>query len=219
MELPDNDDVSPDHDVDVLTSAETLLRDEFGQAWQHYRHLETMRSQYLAFSFTITLASLAVAIPLLAHSTRTISSLLLIGVFVQLYCLIVGSLYFNVRKIRIVLSHYRKTIQSVRCYFYDRAQDFTYDTGRLNITRRTYAIAGWRPLRIQATSESILLTFLLIGGLAESICTISAFTLSLMWWETTLVVLLFAGAMTVVASVSTFAWIHRNDEYTSRARQ
>jgi len=219
MELPDADGVSPENDVDVLKSAETLLRDEFGQAWQHYRHLETMRSQYLAFSFTITLASLAAAIPLLAHATKTIGTLLLTGVFVQLYCLIVGSLYFNVRKIRIVLSHYRKTIQSVRSYFYDRTQDLAYDTGRLNITRRTYAIAGWRPLRIQATSESILLTFLFIGGLADAICTVNTFTLSLTWWQATLVVVLFVGVATVIASVSIFAWVHRNDEYTSRARQ
>jgi hypothetical protein len=54
--------VAKDNDVDVPTSAETLLRDEFGQAWQHFRHLESMRSQYLAFTFTITLASLAAAI-------------------------------------------------------------------------------------------------------------------------------------------------------------
>ena len=67
MALSNTDDAVKDSRADVLTSAETLLRDEFGQAWQHFRHLETMRSQYLAFAFTITLAALAAAIPLLAN--------------------------------------------------------------------------------------------------------------------------------------------------------
>jgi hypothetical protein len=36
---------------------------EFDQAWTHYRHVESMRTQYLGFFFTISLGSTALAVP------------------------------------------------------------------------------------------------------------------------------------------------------------
>jgi hypothetical protein len=137
-----------------------------------FRHLEAMRGQYLAFAFTITLASFAAAIPLIA-SIDDISGniLLLVAVFLLSYGLTLGSLYFSVRKIRIALGHYQQEIEEILSYFCHRARsDFHYDTARLNITNRTYAVLGWRLFRLQTTSESILAAFLAIGGAAEAIC-------------------------------------------------
>jgi hypothetical protein len=221
MALPETEDAEKDNDVDVLASAETLLRDEFGQAWQHFRHLETMRSQYVAFAFTITLASFAAAIPLIASIGEVDSvTVLLVGVFIQLYCLILGSLYFSVRKIRIVLAHYRRTIEDVRHYFYRRTKpDFGFDIRRLDISREAYAVLGWRLFRLQTTSELILIALLAIGGVTEGICAFSVFTLTHTWWQATLIVILSTCVATIVAAVGRFAWIQREDEFSSQAHQ
>jgi hypothetical protein len=221
MVLPDSDGVTKGDHVDTLASAETLLRDEFGQAWQHFRHLEAMRGQYLAFAFTITLASFAAAIPLVANiGENTSTVVLLAGVFIQLYCLILASLYFSVRKIRIALAHYRKIIDDIRRYFYDRARDdFDYNTGDLTITGQGFTILGWRIFRLQTTSESILIAFLVISGAAEAVCVGSIFTLTPAWWHVTLVVVAFACVVVVIAAVSRFAWVQRGDEFSSQAHQ
>ncbi len=221
MAQPDSDGVVKDDDVDVLTSAETLLRDEFGQAWQHFRHLETMRSQYLAFAFTITLASVAAAIPLIANIEEISSIILLLAaVFILLYCLILGSLYFSVRKIRIALAHYRKIIEDIRRYFYHRARsDFNYDTEHLNITGRTYTVMGWRLFRLQTTSELILVAFLAISGVAEAICAASIFTLTPTWWQATLTVASLLCVTLVIAAVLRFAWVQRGDEFSAQSHQ
>jgi len=221
MAQPDSDGVVKGGDVDVLTSAETLLRDEFGQAWQHFRHLETMRSQYLAFAFTITLASLAAAITLIANIDEINSVVLLLtAIFVLLYCLILASLYFSVRKIRIALAHYRKLIEDIRHYFYHRARsDFNYDTEHLDITGRTYTVLGWRIFRLQTTSESILVAFLAISSVAEAICVASIFTLNPTWWQATLTVASFLCVTLVIAAVSRFAWVQRDDEFSAQSHQ
>jgi hypothetical protein len=213
--------VTNDNDVDVLTPAETLLRDEFAQAWQHFRHLESMRSQYLAFTFTITLASLAAAIPLIANFGENSSLVLLLtGVFILLYSLILASLYFSVRKIRIALAHYRQVTEEIRYYFYHRARsEFHYKTDRLNITGRTYTVLGWRLFRLQTTSESILMVFLVIAGVAEAICASSVFTLAPAWWQWTLAIFSLTCVIVVIAAVSRFAWVQRDDEFSSQSHQ
>jgi hypothetical protein len=43
----------------VLTKAEILLCHEFDQAWDHYRHNETVRSQYLGYFFALAVGSAA----------------------------------------------------------------------------------------------------------------------------------------------------------------
>jgi hypothetical protein len=221
MAQPDPVGVVKDDDVDVLASAEALLRDEFGQAWQHFRHLETMRSQYLAFAFTITLASVAAAIPLIANIEEISSIILLLtAVFILLYCLIIGSLYFSVRKIRIALAHYRKIIEDIRHYFYHRARsEFDYDTEHLNITGRTYTVLGWRLFRLQTTSELILVAFLAISGVAEAICAASIFTLAPTWWQATITLASLLCVTLIIAAVSRFAWVQRDDEFSAQSHQ
>jgi hypothetical protein len=207
--------------TDVLTPAETLLREEFSQAWQHFRHLESMRSQYLAFAFTITLAALAAAIPLIGDiGGASGNTLLVVGVFVSLYCLIIGLLFFSVRKIRIALAHYRRTMDDVRHYFYCRARsELDYDTASLTITGRRYAVLGLRLLRLQTTSEAVLLTLLAIGGVAEATCTVGVFAVGPAWWHVVLILGLCLFVGLVVAAVVRFAWIERHDEFAAQAHQ
>lgn len=160
MVSPDSGDPVTQDRAAVLASAEALLHEEFGQSWQHFRHLETMRGQYLAFAFTVTLASLAASIPLVAGVDEIDGTTLLpAGVFVLLYCLVIGFLYPS--------------------------------------TDRTYTVLGWRLFRLQTTSESILVAFLAIGGVAEAACTGGLLTLAHTW----------------------FAWVQRDDEFSSQVHQ
>lgn len=217
MAAPDPADAGKDDDA-ARTAAEALLRDDFGQAWQHFRHLETMRGQYLAFAFTVTLASYAAAIPLIANIEQIDSVVVLLaGVFVQLYALVLGSLYFSVRKIRVVLAHYRRTIEDIRNYFYDRAKtDFDFDTRRLDISRQKYAVLGWRLFRLQTASEVILIAFLVASAVAEAICVFVTVTLTPPWWQASLVLILFTCVATIVTAVIRFAWTQRQDEFSAQ---
>jgi hypothetical protein len=221
MVSPDSGESVTQDRAAVLASAEVLLREEFGQAWQHFRHLETMRGQYLAFAFTVTLASLAASIPLVAGVDEVDgTTLLLAGVFVLLYCLVIGFLYFSVRKIRIVLAHYRRTIEDIRHHFFHRARgDLGFDVARLDLADRTYTVLGWRLFRLQTTSESILVAFLAIGGVAEAACAGGVLTLAHTWWQATLAVVSFVCVGLVLAAVSRFAWVQRDDEFSSQVHQ
>lgn len=126
----------------------------------------------------------------------------------------------SIRKIRIVLAHYRRTFEGIRHYFYHRAGDaFGYDTAGLNITGRTYTVLGWRIFRLQTTSESILMAFLVVGGAAEAVCAGSIFTLTPTWWQATFAVASFVCVALVIAAVSRFAWVQRDDEFSSQAHQ
>jgi hypothetical protein len=108
----------------------------------------------------------------------------------------------------------------VRSYFYGRARgDFAYDTERLNIAGRTYTVLGWRLFRLQTTSESILLVLLVIGGVAEVVCTGSVLALAPNWWQAALIIVTLTCVMAVIAAVSRFAWVQRGDEFSSQSHQ
>ena len=42
--------------VGSVPLSEKLLLSEFSEAWNHYRHVETMRTQYLGFFFAMMIA-------------------------------------------------------------------------------------------------------------------------------------------------------------------
>ena len=97
------------HDNQYTTAqAELLLRDEFAQAWNHFRHLEVLRSQYLSFAFSITLALLAGTVPLVITPRYVPEVILLAAGIGMIYALIVGSLYLSIRKIRHLLRYFQR---------------------------------------------------------------------------------------------------------------
>jgi len=90
-----------------LTKGEILLCHEFDQAWEHYRHNETTRSQYLGYFFALTVGSAAFGTQ--AVNSRSLSSaldLLLLGAFVLTFAFLTGFVYLGIRKAAVVLTHY-----------------------------------------------------------------------------------------------------------------
>lgn len=97
------------------TRKQQLIR-EWEQAWNHNRHLESTRSQYLGFFFTVTLASVSVSIGLMKgvadkDQPAVLTGLLVLGFVVFLITL---ALFTAIKKIGYVLAQYSTIVNSVR---------------------------------------------------------------------------------------------------------
>lgn len=79
------------------------------EAWAQYRHMETMRGQYLGFFFTAVLGVAAVAGPQLADDSTlsTSSALLTIATLATGLQILSGFLYVAVTRLNKVLAHYK----------------------------------------------------------------------------------------------------------------
>jgi hypothetical protein len=98
----------------------TSERDElkwrlWAESWNHSRHLETMRSQYLGFFFTASLAVAAFAAPDVAKGhLSTSASLILLAVLVFGLDLLAGFLILAVARIGEVLGHYQRAQREIQ---------------------------------------------------------------------------------------------------------
>lgn len=200
----------------AITQADALLRDEFGQAWQHYRHLEVLRGQYIGFAFTVTFASLALTVPLIASSPQVGSITLPIGAFLLFYGLFVGSLYLNVRKIRFLLAHYQKVLEDVRAYFYDHIPNLDFDVDGLNVLRVDHPLIRSRLFRSQTTSESILAMLLIVATGTQMIFIIVTLRAHPQWWHVVIMLAMGAGIILIATCVLSFAWRHRRDPHADQ---
>jgi hypothetical protein len=92
------------------------LAREWEQAWNHYRHLETTRTQYLGFFFTVLIASIGLAVGLLKDVKHSDLPAVLFGLFVlaEVVFLITLGLYTAIKKMGYVLKRYHIIIRSVR---------------------------------------------------------------------------------------------------------
>jgi hypothetical protein len=80
----------------ALTKQETLLYHEFDQAWEHYRHNETIRSQYLGYFFALSLGSAAFgAQTVRSDALASASDLVLFGVFLLVFAFLSGFVYLG----------------------------------------------------------------------------------------------------------------------------
>ena len=87
----------------------------WGESWNQSRHLETMRSQYLGFFFTATLAVVAFAAPDIAKGhLRTSASLILLAVLVFGLDLLAGFLRLAVARIGEVLARYQQVQATIQ---------------------------------------------------------------------------------------------------------
>jgi len=147
-----------------------LLTREFDQAWNHYRHLESLRSQYLGFFFTLTIGTAAFAVPALRKpSLDQAPTVLAAGAFLTIYCLFIMTLYLAVRKAGVVMDQYDDVIQYVRGHCYENSPH----GDKLRCIRdRPHAVmqGRLRPLfSIRLGAESTLMSFAvlaIIGGFA-----------------------------------------------------
>jgi hypothetical protein len=91
----------------LLASAKDLTLARWDQAWAHYRHLETIRAQYLGFFFTAVLGVIAIAGPRIVgafpHSER---ALLLAAALVVALQFFSGFLFLMVARLNEVIEFY-----------------------------------------------------------------------------------------------------------------
>jgi len=138
------------------------LRDEFNQAWEHYRHIESVRTQYLALFFAVLTGAVGVGSQAAARSnfadTATVlafsASLFVLTVFAAF-------VYVTVRKADVVMAHYETVINRVRDYFYKWVDPDAEPFKSLNIRVRNHPMLGgkglWRLARIQTSVETVVL--------------------------------------------------------------
>jgi hypothetical protein len=88
---------------------ESLLLRDYEQAWNHLRHVETVRIQYTSFFFTIVLGSIALSVPLFVQRTGSVPSLVVASCFTGGLATFSSSIYLSMRRIGVQLRHYRRS--------------------------------------------------------------------------------------------------------------
>lgn len=106
-------------------TAATLMIREYDQAWQHYRHVETARSQYLGFFFTAVLGSLGLLTNMLDDLSIVDAPMKVLGSLAIGWVLFVLSyfLFASVLKMGAVLAGYERVMALAREYFYAHADE------------------------------------------------------------------------------------------------
>jgi hypothetical protein len=88
---------------------------EWEQSWIQFRHLETMRGQYLGFFFTAVLGVTAIAGPgLIEDSLRTTGSLQVLAALTLSLQALTGFLYLAVTRINAALAFHQRRIFAIR---------------------------------------------------------------------------------------------------------
>lgn len=107
-----------------MDSASTdLLKQEFTEAWNHYRHLENDRTRYLGFFFTLLIASIGLLLNALATVSPTSPTpyWFVPGVFLLAWLFDALSLfiYANIKKSAFILRHYFNIMWRIRELIYE----------------------------------------------------------------------------------------------------
>lgn len=144
--------------MELDRKAASLMIREFDQAWQHYRHIETTRNQYLGFFFTAILASLGLLASILddvsavTEPMKALSSLAIGWVlFVLSYFL-----FTSVLKMGAVLEGYEHIMGTAREYFYEVAdKDETPYISRISIRENGGPLFRRRLFGAQTSVETI----------------------------------------------------------------
>jgi hypothetical protein len=99
----------------VVSEPNELIWKSWDEAWAQSRHLETMRSQYLGFFFTVLLAAAFFAIKEGAKGGWLSSTALLLPVFLAIGVeLLAAALLAFVRRIGEVLVYYTRVVVAIR---------------------------------------------------------------------------------------------------------
>jgi hypothetical protein len=167
-----------------LSKAEILLCHEFDQAWEHYRHNENTRSQYLGYFFVLAVGSAAFgAQTARSHTLSAPLDLVLFGVFLLTLAFLTGFVYLGVRKAGIVLAHYEALWNDIRRYFYSDSDWETKPYKSLNIRGSGHRALISRWTRMQSSSEFILLFFSFLVVVSEALLSARLFTIPANWPE------------------------------------
>ncbi|HEX4435258.1 MAG TPA: hypothetical protein VH061_00535 [Solirubrobacteraceae bacterium] len=99
----------------MVSEPNELIWKSWDEAWAQSRHLETMRSQYLGFFFTVLLAAAFFAIKEGAKGGWLSSTALLLPVFLAIGVeLLAAALLAFVRRIGEVLVYYTRVVVAIR---------------------------------------------------------------------------------------------------------
>jgi hypothetical protein len=147
-----------------------FLLDQYNQAWSHYRHTESMRTQYLGFFFTVLLGSAAFALPILRSSDDSPEAAAT-GTLLFLVALQAMSYFACVSVIRMgsVLRHYHRAI--------DRLADALEEEGKIPSAMRGVMRTEGRLTVSRGRS---------VSGLAERLMRGSMVIVNLLAWATTI---------------------------------
>lgn len=154
---------TPDSPTDGLAArAEVLLREEFNQAWAHYRQAETTRTQLLTVCLTVSAAACAVGSQVAARSDLTDpKTLVAFSGSLFAFTLFTAFIYVAVRKTDAVLMHYERVLNLVRDYFYVGVNREIEPYKSLSIRNFKHPMLGtsgwWRFTRIQTAVENIVM--------------------------------------------------------------
>jgi len=186
----------------ALTKAETLLCHEFDQAWDHYRHNETTRSQYLGYFFALSLGSVAFGAQ--AVKSRTLASgldLALLAAFLLVFALLTGFVYLRVRKAGVVLTHYDLQWNKIREYFYSRIDIAESPYSSLSIRRSDHRALRSRWTRLQSSSEFVILFFSGVTVLSQILLTARIFLIHNANWLERATAIVVAGLTVAIPIV------------------
>jgi hypothetical protein len=132
---------------------ELLLKQEFDQAWSHYRQLETARSQHVGFLFAALFALVPVLkavldIPYLGDHRFPVATL--VG---ATYAALALFVLFVVRRNNAILAHYEYVMRQVRRVFYGAR----YDEIGFLLDPRLHPSVVSQPFRISRATERLCL--------------------------------------------------------------
>lgn len=190
-----------DSSVDTrLLRAESLLQEEFVQAWEHYRHNEQLRGQYVNYAFTLTLATLAVAIPFAPSASRDAATFILAEGFLLVYALLMAFSFIGTIKIDATMRHYASVWAMIRDHRY-KSLDLSINIARLDVYTAGNRIARNPWLRLQSWAELLLAT-LLVGGSATACALDIAFIAvgDANWWQHSIMATLAAATVGMTTS-------------------
>jgi hypothetical protein len=153
---------------DQPSRVDTLLLAEFDQAWQHYRHVENTRNQFLGFFFTISLGSAALAGPTLHGKTLQVPSRLLLDTgFLWTISIVAICIYVAVRRAGPVMAGYETIHWAIRERFYGNSEEGLALQREMSIRSNVAVSSVPSMISIERMSEVVILVFvaLAIAGL------------------------------------------------------
>jgi len=187
------------------SKAETLMLHDYQQAWDHTRHLETMRSQYLGFLFTIALGSIALGVPVVGSGAlNNPVQLVALSSFLAVLFLITVLIYISVRRFGIVYAQYQDAIYLIRDHFYAGDQNLDAILVTLHFHAPDHPVVRSRLPRVHTAVEIIVQLFFFLTLLATISIALRLWALRALVWQIGLsaglgALMLFATFLLVLA--------------------
>jgi|NGEPerStandDraft_6_1074524.scaffolds.fasta_scaffold46463_1 hypothetical protein len=189
-------------DVPPLMSKETreLLTHEFDQAWAHYRHVETLRTSYLASIFTVSLAALPIISAISnVNGVSYAGRLILIELALSLIALLCWFVSASFRRFDRVLWHYERTWNLIRAQFYSGSEKQLWSPLDIREDPRIASARIQRASTLAYFVPTFFLTLCTVGQLAVAVrlCSLQ----SAIWQVTLAALSTIASGIAVVAAL------------------